>query len=116
MVIAYAVLALLGGAGTWYFNIQSVRAGEDYLTGWFASSASSSAAVDVIVVAVAACIFIVLEARRQRMNPWIAAALVPLSFFVAIAFTFPAFLAWRTWHLDRMHPLGGTPADAVVAS
>ncbi len=116
MVIAYAVLALLGGAGTWYFNIQSARAGEDYLAGWFANSASSSAAVDVIVVAVAACIFIVLEARRQRMNPWIAAALVPLSFIVAIAFTFPAFLAWRTWHLDRPDQGTSVRADAAMAS
>lgn len=116
MVIAYAVLALLGGAGTWYFNIQSARADEDYLAGWFASSASSSAAVDVIVVAVAACIFIVLEARRQHMNLAIAAALVPLSFLVAIAFTFPAFLAWRTWHLERADQRSNASADVAVAS
>lgn len=28
--------------------------------------------------------------------------LVPLSFVVAIAFTFPLFLAWREHHLARM--------------
>jgi len=101
MVILYGALALIGAGGTWYFNVVSMRAGEDYLAGWFGTAASSSAAVDLLVVAVAACAFIVIEARRQRMNGWLAAALVPLSFVVAIAFTFPLFLAWRQWHLDR---------------
>lgn len=104
MILVYAVLALLGLAGTWFFNIQSARAGEDYIAGWFASSASSSAAVDVIVVAIAACIFMIIEARRQQMSPFLAGALVPLSFLVAIAFTLPAFLAWRTWHLEHRAP------------
>ena len=101
MVVVYLVLALAGASGTWYFNIASARAGEDYLAGWFGTAASSSAAVDVLVVAIAACVFIVNEARRQRMNLWLAAALVPLSFLIAIAFTFPLFLAWRQWHLNR---------------
>ncbi len=101
MIVVYAILALVGGLGTWFFNIASVRSGEDYLAGWFATSASSSAAVDVIVVALVACIFIVVEARRLEMNLVLAALLVVLSFAIAIAFTFPAFLAWRTWHLNR---------------
>jgi hypothetical protein len=108
MVIVYGALALIGAGGTWYFNVVSMRAGEDYLAGWFGTAASSSAAVDVMVVAVAACAFIVLEARRQRMNAWLAAALVPLSFAVAIAFTFPLFLAWRQWHLDRVESTPST--------
>ncbi len=116
MVLVYAALALLGGAGTWYFNIQSSRAGEDYIAGWFESFASSSAAVDVIVVAVAACIFIVLEARRQRMSLVIAGALVPLSFLVAVAFTFPAFLAWRTWHLEHRDRHSQARSARAVAS
>lgn len=101
MVITYAILAVLGGIGTWYFNISSMRAGEDYLAGWFANSASSSAAVDIVAVAVVACLFIIVEARRQGLNMWLAAVLVPLSFMIAIAFTFPLFLAWREWHLGR---------------
>ncbi|MGB7425730.1 MAG: DUF2834 domain-containing protein [Ornithinimicrobium sp.] len=115
MVLVYSVLALLGLGGTWFFNIQSARAGEDYLAQWFASSASSSAAMDIIVVAVVACIFIVLEARRQQMSLVLAGALVPLSFLVAIAFTFPAFLAWRTWHLEhRERSLEARGGEAVA--
>lgn len=45
MVVGYAILALIGGVGRWFFTIASDA--------------------------------------------------------VAIAFTFPAFLAWRTWHLGR---------------
>ncbi|MGI8948572.1 MAG: DUF2834 domain-containing protein [Ornithinimicrobium sp.] len=97
MIAVYAVLALVGGAGTWWFNLQSRDQG--YLAGWIANSASSSAAVDLIVVALAACLFIVLESRRLGMRfAWV---LVPLSFLIAVAFTFPLFLAWRQWHLSR---------------
>ena len=52
MVVVYCLLAVVGAAGTWFFNIRSMSAGDDYLAGWFANPASSSAAVDVIVVAV----------------------------------------------------------------
>lgn len=113
MVAVYATVALVGGVGTWFFNIASIRAGEDYLGGWFANSASSSAAVDVIVVALVACIFMVLEARRVGMSTVITGVLVVLTFAVAIAFTFPAFLAWRNWHLGRQPVVA---EQVVVAS
>ncbi len=100
MRLVYLALAVLGAAGTWFFNLRSMAAGEDYLAGWFASAASSSAAVDVLVVAVAACLFMVVEGRRQGMSRWVW-LLVPVSFAVAVAFTFPLFLAWREHHLRR---------------
>jgi len=100
MRLVYALLAVVGATGTWFFNLRSMAAGEDYLAGWFANAASSSAAVDVIVVAVVAGLFIVLEGRRLGMPRWVW-VLVPLSFAVAIAFTFPLFLAWREHHLRR---------------
>ena len=100
MRVVYVLLAVVGAAGTWFFNLRSMAAGEDYLAGWFANAASSSAAVDVVVVAVAACLFMIVEGRRTGMSRWVW-ALVPLSFAVAIAFTFPLFLAWREHHLRR---------------
>ncbi len=54
----------------------------------------------MIIVAVVVCLFIVVEARRLGMPHW-AWLLVPLTFAVAVAFTFPAFLAWRQVHLHR---------------
>lgn len=100
MVIVYSLLALVGLVGTWWFNLVSIGRGEDYLGGWFATPASSSAAVDVVVVAVVVCVFVVLEARRLGMSRW-AWVLVPLTFAVAVAFSFPAFLAWRELHLRQ---------------
>jgi Terpene cyclase DEP1 len=87
----YGVLAVAGAVGTWYYNLQYT--GGDYLGAWFANPASSSAAVDVIVTAVVACLFYVREGRR--LGWWWPVALVPLTFAVALAFTFPLFLAAR---------------------
>ena len=103
----YALLAVVGATGTWFFNLRSMAAGEDYLAGWFATAASSSAAVDVVVVAVAACLFMVVEGRRLGMSRWVW-LLVPLSFAVAVASTFPLFLAWREHHLHRSGAGTGT--------
>jgi hypothetical protein len=96
-IAGYLVLAVLGAAGTWYFNLQ--YRGSDYLGAWFANPASSSAAVDVIVTAVVACLFYVREGLRLRLR-W-TLVLVPLTFAVALAFTFPLFLAVREWRLAR---------------
>lgn len=112
MVIVYSLLAVVGAAGTWWFNIRSAREEQDYLAGWFANPASSSAAVDVIVVAVVVCLFIVVEARRLGMTRWVW-LLVPLTFAIAVAFTFPAFLALRERALaGRPRPSGpGAASD-----
>lgn len=109
--VIYALLAVAGALGTWYFNALSIAAGDSYLADWFANPASSSAAVDLIVVALAACLFIVLESRRLGMRfTWV---LVPLTFLIAVAFTFPLFLAWRQWYLSR--PGAELPTVAVTA-
>jgi hypothetical protein len=90
-IAGYLVLAVLGAAGTWYHNLQ--YDGGDYLGAWFANPASSSAAVDVIVTAVVACLFYVREGLRLGLR-W-TLVLVPLTAMVALAFTFPLFLAVR---------------------
>lgn len=95
LVTVYLLLALVGLVGTWYFNLSySAGPGEpNYVQAWFANAASSSAAVDVIVTALAACVFFVVEGRRIGLR-W-AWVLVPLTFAVALAATFPLFLALR---------------------
>ncbi len=98
MVVVYLVLAVLGAAGTWWFNLQPMD--QPYLSGWFANPASSSAAVDVIVVALVVCVFVVAESRRLGL-PRATWVLLPLTFAVAVAFTFPLFLALRELHLRR---------------
>jgi hypothetical protein len=117
MLVAYSVLALFGVVGTWWFNVLSFSSDQAYLAGWFANPASSSAAVDVSVVAIAACLFMVVESRRLGMSR-LAWALLPLTFAIAVAFTFPLFLAWREWHLRHVSdpaPAGPAPADPAPA-
>lgn len=119
MVVVYALLALVGVGGTWWFNLQSMQTEQGYLEGWFANPASSSAAVDVVVVAVVVCLFVVAESRRLAMSRW-TWLLLPLTFAVAVAFTFPVFLAWREVHLRRARDVAptahGTAAQGTAAN
>ena len=102
LVGVYLVLSLVGLVGTWWFNIAFfLGGGSDYLGGWFANAASSSAAVDIIVMAIAACIVMVVEGRRLGFRPLTIGLLVVLSFVIAVAFTFPLFLALRERSLLR---------------
>lgn len=102
LAIVWFAFAALGLIGTWTYNLAFITTpnGLSYLQGWFANPASSSAAVDVIVTATAACVFMVVEGARLgwRRVTWI---FVPLSFAVAIAFTFPLFLGLRELALRR---------------
>lgn len=112
LTVGYLFLAVVGLVGTWWFNLRfgAEGGGQGYLQGWFANAASASAAVDVIVTAVVACVFYVVEGRRLGMRrAWV---LVPLTFLLALAFTFPLFLALRENALARRgsdpSPLGAT--------
>lgn len=102
LVIVYGLLSIVGLVGTWYFNLQffALESELSYLEAWFANPASSSAAVDIIVIAVMASVFIGAEGWRLRIRwTWI---LIPLSFLVAVAFTFPLFLAVREVRLSTI--------------
>lgn len=111
----YFVLAIVGGVGTWYFNL--IYTGGNYLGDWFANAASSSAAVDIIVVLVVASIFYIREGRRLGWRLPLVLLFIPLSTFVAVAFAFPLFLGLRELQLARSelpaaqerHPRSKTP-------
>nr|QOV09040.1 hypothetical protein HULAa3G5_00026 [uncultured Micrococcales bacterium] len=102
LISIYLVLALIGLVGTWYFNFEFFALNTDvsYLEAWFANPASSSAAVDIIVVALMGSVFMLVEGWRMKLQwVWI---LIPLSFFIALAFTFPLFLAIREIRLTQL--------------
>lgn len=108
LVGLYFLLAAGGAAGTWYFNVRfdAGAAGVGYYEAWFANPASSSAAVDVFVTAGVFFVFLVAECVRLRR--WWLLALVPLTFLVALACTFPLLLAAREL-LPRPEPTDGRP-------
>jgi hypothetical protein len=102
LVGVYLALSVVGLVGTWWFNLSFFAAGGgDYLGGWFANAASSSAAVDILVAGTAACVLMVVEGRRLGWSRARIATLVVLSAVVAVAFTFPLFLALRERQRDR---------------
>ena len=95
LIAVYFLLAVLGLIGTWYYNFQFFAQDSEisYLEAWFANPASSSAAVDIIAVAIMGSVFMAVEGWRLGM--WWMWLLIPLSFAIALAFTFPLFLALR---------------------
>lgn len=99
LVGPYAVLAVVGLVGTWWFNL-SYR-GRSYLGDWFANAASSSAAVDILVVLGVCVVCYVRESRRLGWRPWVPVLFTALSLFVAVAFAFPLFLGLRELTLAR---------------
>lgn len=102
LIVVYLLLAVIGLIGTWYFNITYFATGDGdaYLADWFANAASSSVSVDVIVTALVACVLYVVEGRRLGWSRW-SLLLVPLTFAIALAVTFPVFLALREMTLRR---------------
>lgn len=108
LAASWFALALAGLVGTWAFNLAFIAdpGGIGYLEGWFANAASSSAAVDIIVMALAACVLMLAEGARLGWSRWVW-VLVPLSFAIAVAFTFPLFLGLRELALRRRRALAG---------
>jgi hypothetical protein len=95
----YFALAIVGGAGTWYYNL--IYTGGNYLGDWFANAASSSAAVDILVVLVVTSVFYIREGRRLGWRLPLVLLFIPLSALVAVAFAFPLFLGLRELQLAR---------------
>ena len=100
----YFLLAVIGGAGTWYFNLvyAAGNTGGNYLGDWFANPASSSAAVDILVVLLVVGVFYVREGRRLGWRLPLVLLFIVLSALVAVAFAFPLFLGFRELSLSRV--------------
>ncbi len=101
----YAVLAVAGLLGPWYFNINfMLETGfvfdyAEFVRQGFSNEASSSLTVDVIVAAIAFSIWVVHEARRLGIaHGWVY---IVLTFAIAFAFAFPLFLLIREGRLRR---------------
>jgi len=99
----YLALAILGLCWTWYFNILFFQTADDNsLSNFIAQCATTlpakSVFADITVVLLTFFVWMIVEGRRLKMKViWL---LLPLTFVIAIAFTFPLFMFFREQKLE----------------
>ena len=104
LVYFYGLLAALGLALTWRYNLEYMRDNDGFsIVGFvqsgFANPAAASLSCDILVVALAASVWLIVEARRIGVrHGWV---FVALGWFVAMAFAIPLFWAVRERKLQR---------------
>ena len=101
----YLLLSILGLCWTWYFNIQFFQTAEDTsITNFIAQCKTTlpakSIVADISVVVITFFVWMIPEALRLKIKFWWV--LIPLTFLIAIAFTFPLFLYLRARKLEQM--------------
>lgn len=102
----YLVMAAVGAASTWTFNILAWKElGADFTplafvrAGFEGSSILGSVASDFWVGSIASLVWMLVEARRIGMRLWWI--WLPLTAGVAWAFALPLFLFYRERWLER---------------
>jgi len=98
----YILLSIIGLVGPWYFNLQFMSQGKDYIAfidSAFANSASSSFAVDAFIAYFAFAVWAFIEARKIGMR--YAVVYVIFGGMVAFSSALPLFLFMRERHLAK---------------
>ena len=100
----YLFLTVLGISYTWYYNIQYFQTTETPSLVHFFKEAQSNFAgksfgADLTVVVVTFFVFMIPESIRLKIKYWWI--LLPLTFLIAIAFSFPLFLYMREIALEK---------------
>lgn len=104
----YLFLSILGICYTWYYNIQYFNSVENAtLVGFFKDAqqnfAGKSFGADLTVVCLTFFVFLIPESLRLKIKYWWL--LIPLTFLIAIAFTFPLFLYLRELTLEKRNEI-----------
>lgn len=102
----YLAIAILGIVYTWYFNIQFYQSVEDTSIANFIALTKTtlpakSITADITVVLIAFFAWFIPDALKLKVKYWWI--LIPLTFLVAIAFTFPMYLFMRQNRLDKIN-------------
>lgn len=101
----YLALSILGISYTWYYNIQYFNTVENasfigFLQDTQQNFAGKSFGADLTVVCLTFFAFMIPESLRLKIKYWWI--LIPLTFVIAIAFTFPLFLYLRAITLEKI--------------
>lgn len=102
----YLAIAILGLCSTGYYNLQFFLTESDTSITNFIHLATTtfpaqSIGVDILVVVLAFFAWYIPEAIRLKMKNWWI--FIPLTFMVAIAFSFPLFLYFRARKLEKVN-------------
>lgn len=102
----YLLLAFIGLAATWYFNIQFYLTAEDtsisnFIAQTNLSFPAKSISADISVVVITFFVWMIYESRKLKIKNWWI--IIPLTFLVAIAFSFPLFLWMRANRLEKIN-------------
>lgn len=105
----YLLLAIVGICYTWYYNIQYFKTAVDpSFTHFFAEAKSTfagkSLSADLLVVVLTFFAFYIPDAIKLKIKYWWI--FIPLTFIIAIAFTFPLYLYIRTITLEKRTLIG----------
>ena len=100
----FLVLAILGICYTWYYNIQYFQTTENpSFANFFAQAKSTfagkSLSADLLVVVFTFFAFYIPDAIKLKIKYWWV--LIPLTFIIAIAFTFPLYLYIRESAIEK---------------
>ncbi|QNM86487.1 DUF2834 domain-containing protein [Polaribacter pectinis] len=101
----YLALSVLGICYTWYYNIQWFQTTENPTFLGFMQDAQvnfvgKSFGADLTVVVLTFFVFMIPESIKLKIRFWWV--LIPLTFLIAIAFTFPLFLYMRANALEKL--------------
>ena len=101
----YLLLAVLGMCYTWYYNILWFQTVENpSFIGFFQDAqqnfAGKSFGADLTVVVLTFFVFFIPDAIKLKIKYWWV--LIPLTFLIAIAFTFPLYLYLRENKLEKL--------------
>lgn len=102
----FLLLAILGVCYTWYFNIQFYITEENtsilnYIAQTKTTFPARSFSADLMVVVLTFFVWYIPEAIKLKMKYWWV--FIPLTFLVAIAFSFPLFLYLRACKLEKIN-------------
>ncbi len=101
----YLILSILGICATWFYNIQFFQTAADttmsnFIAETMTTFPAKSIVADISVVAFTFFVWMISESLRLKIQFWWI--LIPLTFMIAIAFTFPFFMFMRENRLEKI--------------
>ena len=101
----FLIISIIGISYTWFYNIQYFMSYEEASLVHFFELAQSNFAgksfgADLTVVVLTFFVWFIPDARKLKVKAWWI--IIPLTFLIAVAFSFPFYLYLRELALDRL--------------